>query len=71
MREWDEEISRLLANLKLEPAREAAIVKELSQHLDDRHAELRAGGATESFSSAIRCGRANSPATRASSDAPS
>ena len=46
MREWDEEISRLLANLKLEPAREAAIVKELSQHLDDRYAELRAGGAS-------------------------
>jgi len=47
MREWDEEISRLLAKLKLEPAREAAIVKELSQHLDDRYAELRAGGATD------------------------
>src|SRR5262249_13412636 len=47
MREWEEEISRLLANLKLEPAREAAIVKELSQHLDDRYAELRAGGATD------------------------
>src|SRR5262245_18663333 len=46
MREWDEEISQLLANLKLEPAREAAIVKELSQHLDDYYAELRAGGAT-------------------------
>src|SRR5262245_33254996 len=46
MREWDEEISRLLSNLKLEPAREAAIVKELSQHLDDYYAELRAGGAT-------------------------
>jgi putative ABC transport system permease protein len=47
MREWDEEISQMLANLKLEPAREAAIVKELSQHLDDRYAELRAGGATD------------------------
>ena len=47
MREWDEEISQFLAELKLEPAREAAIVKELSQHLDDRYAELRAGGATD------------------------
>src|SRR5215831_4929007 len=46
MREWDEEISQLLANLKLEPTREAAIFKELSQHLDDYYAELRAGGAT-------------------------
>jgi len=47
MREWDEEISKLLASLKLEPAREAAIIKELSQHLDDHYAELRAGGATD------------------------
>jgi putative ABC transport system permease protein len=47
MREWDEEISQLLANLKLEPAREAAIIKELSQHLDDLYAELRAGGAND------------------------
>jgi putative ABC transport system permease protein len=47
MREWDEAISQLLANLRLEPTREAAIVKELSQHLDDRYAELRAGGATD------------------------
>ena len=47
MREWDEEISQSLANLKLEPARESAIVKELSQHLDDRYGELRAGGATD------------------------
>ncbi|HEX2489736.1 MAG TPA: ABC transporter permease [Blastocatellia bacterium] len=46
MREWDEEISQLLANLKLEPAREAAIIRELSQHLDDYYAELRDGGAT-------------------------
>ena len=30
----------------LEPNREAEITEELSQHLDDRYAELRAGGAT-------------------------
>ena len=47
MREWDEEISQLLANLNLDPAREAAIIKELSQHLDDYYQELVAGGATE------------------------
>src|SRR5262249_25113481 len=35
-----------LASLNLEPAREAAIVEELSQHLEDRYAELRAGAAT-------------------------
>ena len=47
MREWDEEISQLLANLSLDPAREAAIIKELSQHLDDYYQDLLAGGATE------------------------
>ncbi|HKQ75451.1 MAG TPA: ABC transporter permease [Blastocatellia bacterium] len=46
MPEWKEEIRRRLASLKLEPAREAEIVEELSQHMDDRYAELLAGGAT-------------------------
>src|SRR5262245_45347172 len=32
--------------LRLAPAREAAIVEELAQHLEDRYAELLAGGAT-------------------------
>src|SRR5688572_7593846 len=44
MPEWKQEIRRRLANLKLEPAREAAIIEELSQHLDDCYAELLAGG---------------------------
>jgi predicted permease len=44
MREWDEEISQLLAELKLEPTREAAIVKEISQHLEDRYQDLLLGG---------------------------
>ncbi len=46
MREWDEEISQLLANLELEPAREAAIIKEISQHLDDCYQEALANGLT-------------------------
>src|SRR5262245_29062612 len=46
MREWDEEIAQLLANLKLEPAREAAIVSEISQHLDDCYQEALSSGAT-------------------------
>jgi hypothetical protein len=33
--------------LKLEPTREAAIIEELAQHLDDYYAELLASGATE------------------------
>jgi macrolide transport system ATP-binding/permease protein len=45
MPEWKTEISRRLAPLKLEPTREAEIVEELAQHLDDRYAELLSGGA--------------------------
>src|SRR5215468_5520861 len=44
MRDWDKEIRQLLANMKLEPAREAEIISEISQHLDDRYQELVAGG---------------------------
>src|SRR5262249_36868518 len=46
MPEWKQEISKRLAVLKLEPAREAEIVEELSQHLDDHYAESLASGAT-------------------------
>jgi predicted permease len=46
MREWEEEISQLLAKLELGPAREAAIVREISQHLDDCYQELLENGAT-------------------------
>ncbi len=47
MPDWKPEIRRRLAGLKLEPAREAAIVEELAQYLDDCYAELLAEGATE------------------------
>ena len=47
MPEWKEEIKDRLASLKLEPTREAEIVEELAQHLNDRYAELRASGATD------------------------
>jgi predicted permease len=47
MPEWKEEIRRRLAGLKLEPARESAIIEELAQHLDDHYAESLSGGATE------------------------
>src|SRR5262245_48054985 len=46
MPEWKEEIRMRLAGSKLEPTREAEIVEELSQHLEDRYAELLAGGAS-------------------------
>src|SRR5215831_2694606 len=42
--DWKPEIRQRLAGLQLAPTREAAIVEELAQHLDD-YAELLASGA--------------------------
>jgi putative ABC transport system permease protein len=47
MPDWKPEIGRRLANLKLEPTREAAILEELSQYLADCQAEWLASAATE------------------------
>src|SRR5215470_14403679 len=47
MPDWKPEIRERLAGLQLEPAREAEIVDELAQHLDDLYAESIMGGATE------------------------
>jgi predicted permease len=44
---WKSEIRARLAGLQLTPTREAAIVEELAQHLEDYYAELRESGATE------------------------
>jgi macrolide transport system ATP-binding/permease protein len=46
MPDWKAEIRRRLANLRLAPTRETAIIEELSQHLDDCYAELLTSGAT-------------------------
>ncbi len=47
MPDWKEEITRRLQSLKLAPAREAEIVEELTQHLEDRYQDLVVGGSTE------------------------
>jgi putative ABC transport system permease protein len=47
MPDWEQEIRRRLARLKLAPTRESEIVEELAQHLDDRYQELLADGASE------------------------
>src|SRR5262245_55068426 len=47
MRDWTIDLRPYLSKLRLEPTREADIVEELSQHLDQRYEELRAGGATD------------------------
>jgi putative ABC transport system permease protein len=45
--DWKPQIRQRLANLKLVPTREAAIVEEFANDLDDCYAELLAGGASE------------------------
>ena len=47
MPDWREQIAQRLRGARLAPADEAAIAEELRQHLDDRYAELRAGGQSE------------------------
>jgi putative ABC transport system permease protein len=46
MPDWTREVRTRLSSLRLSPSREAEIVDELSQHLDDRYRELIAGGAS-------------------------
>jgi hypothetical protein len=45
--QWKEEIKQRLATLKLAPTREAEIVEEMAQHLEDRYQELLYDGASE------------------------
>jgi len=47
MPDWKSEVGERLRGLRLDPAREAEIVEELSQHLEDRYEELVEGGAGE------------------------
>ena len=47
MPSWERDLRARLAGLHLSPAREAEIVEELSQHLDDRYEELRAAGSSD------------------------
>ena len=44
--DWRQDLRPRLASLRLGAAREAEIVEELSQHLDDRYGQLRAEGAS-------------------------
>jgi putative ABC transport system permease protein len=47
MPNWKQEVRERLAALNLSPIREAEIVEELAQHLEDRLEEIRSTGATE------------------------
>ena len=46
MPDWAPHVRARLTSLRLSPTREAEIVDELSQHLEDRYRELIAGGAS-------------------------
>ena len=48
MPDWKSEIKARLVDLQIESAREAAIIDELSQHLDDQYNELLSEGFTSS-----------------------
>ena len=47
MPDWIEHLRPRLALMQLSPAREAEMIEELSQHLDQRYEHLRAGGASD------------------------
>ena len=47
MPDFKDEIRKRLANLKLAPAREAELVEELAQHLEDEYEDAVARCATE------------------------
>jgi predicted permease len=47
MPDWRHDVRARLSSLRLSATREAEIVDELAQHLDDRFRELLAGGASE------------------------
>ncbi|MGA8531974.1 MAG: ABC transporter permease [Acidobacteriaceae bacterium] len=46
MPDWNQEIARKLERLRIDPGREAGIVEELSQHLEDRYEELLTAGSS-------------------------
>src|SRR6267378_8005189 len=54
MPDWKEEVREQLAGLNLAAAREAEIVEELAQHLEDRYEHLLVGDVTpEAASNAV------------------
>lgn len=46
MPDWKDTVRQQLTGLRLAPTREAEIVEEVTQHLEDRYQELLCGGAT-------------------------
>src|SRR5262245_16790420 len=53
MRDWRNEIRQSLQSLKLDPTKEAEIVEELNQHLNDRFEELTGQGMAPEAAEAV------------------
>src|SRR5689334_15755550 len=53
MPDWRSEVRQRLGRARLSPAREAEVVEELAQHVQDRYEELRAAGKDEAAARAI------------------
>jgi putative ABC transport system permease protein len=70
MPEWADDLRARLAPLRLSPTREAEIVEELSQHLDDRYRELIAGGASPDEARRVALGEFRSSSALAQHLAP-
>jgi hypothetical protein len=67
MPDWKHELGRRLTGLNLPASREAEILDEVAQHLDDRYAELRRGGADDATPGAWRWTSLPRPTSCASS----
>src|SRR5512132_2569797 len=61
MPDWTQEIRQRLSSLGLSPTREAEIIEELSQHLDDHWRELTAGGASPDEATQLTLAEFTSP----------
>ena len=57
MPDWPREIRATIARLEMDPAQEASLVEELSQHLTDRYNELRGNGMDDEEARAAAEGR--------------
>ncbi len=56
MPDWRHDVRARLSSLRLSATREAEIVDELSQHLDDGYRELVSGGASEEEATRLALG---------------
>ena len=65
MPDWKSDIRARLAPLRLSPAREAEIIEELSQHLEQRYDELRRDGAADAEARRLAIAELREPETLA------